>query len=69
MARDNVLPYAAFGKVLENAGAERVSKESMEELNKIMTSYAHEVSKKAVKLARHSGRKTVKAKDIRLAVE
>jgi histone H3/H4 len=35
----------------------------------IMEDYANDISKEAIKLASHAGRKTVKAADIKMAAE
>lgn len=62
------LPKATMGKLLKNAGASRVSESAKIELAKILEEIGQEVGKKAVPFAKHAGRKTVKAEDIRLAV-
>ena len=49
------LPIAPVGRILKNAGAQREK--------------GDELAKKAVNFARHAGRKTVKAEDIKLAIK
>ncbi len=66
MAR-HILPAAAMEKLLKKCGAPRVSEEAKEALRDVLEEYANSVSKKAVDLANHSGRKTVKASDVKLA--
>ena len=54
-------------KILEEAGAERVSESAALELSEKLNSFAYEHARRAVKLARHAKRKTVKRQDVELA--
>ncbi len=58
---------SAMEKILRDAGAERVSKSAKVALAELLETHGEEVSKKALRFATHSGRKTVTAKDIELA--
>ena len=60
---------ARVEKLIRNAGAQRVSAEAIETMNEIVTNYGKNLAKYAVEIARHSGRKTVKESDVRLASE
>lgn len=62
------LPKSTMGKILKDAGAERVGEDAKEELAIILEEIGEEVGRRAVPFAKHAGRKTVKAEDIRLAV-
>ena len=61
------IPNSSAKKILENAGAKRVSAEASEEFVHVLTDLALEISKKAIELSKHSGRKTVQEEDIILA--
>jgi histone H3/H4 len=58
---------ARVEKLIRAAGAGRVSADAINRLNEVLTDYATNIAKYAVEIARHSGRKTIKENDIKLA--
>ncbi len=69
MAGKRLLPLAAMEKLLKKSGAPRVSDKAKAALKDVLENKAEEIAEKAVKLAGHAGRKTVKAGDIKLAAK
>ena len=58
---------ARVEKLIRDAGAFRVSADAIDRLNEILTEYGTQLAKYAIEIAKHSGRKTVKDSDIKLA--
>jgi len=63
-----MIPLAAMEKLMKTAGAGRVADKAKAVLRDHLEEFAEKVSQNAVKYASHSGRKTVKGSDIKLAV-
>ena len=58
---------APIYRILKKSGAERISEESTDELRRTIEDVTLAISKSAVEMARHAGRRTVMADDIKLA--
>lgn len=63
------LANAPISRLLKKSGAARVGADATEAMIEVAEDYILRVGAEANKLARHAGRKTVKAEDIRLAVQ
>jgi len=60
---------APMHKLIKKAGADRVSEDSAIALGKALDEIGLKIAKEALDFAHHAGRKTVKAKDIEIAME
>ena len=56
-----------FERIIKKTGIKRVSREAMEEIRDCIEDMALDISEQASRLSKHAGRKTVKAKDVKLA--
>lgn len=67
--KGTIIPKAPVGRILLNVGAKRVSASAVDAFTEVLISKAEKIGTKAVKIAKHSGRKTVKAGDVKLAAK
>lgn len=67
MPDKKILSLSAMEKLMKAAGAHRVSEESKETLRDVLEGIGEKLSKEAIELSRHANRRTIKAKDIKLA--
>ena len=66
---ERLIPLAAMEKIMKLAGAERVSDKAKEALKAAIEDIANDISQRAIKLAHHAGRKTIKDGDVKLAAK
>ncbi len=65
--RENILPFAPIGTLIQETTGKRVAKEAKVTAANLLEELTEKIVKKANLLAEHSGRKTIKSKDITLA--
>ncbi len=67
--KTQTIPRAPVGRILQKSGAKRVSQDATEAFADIIEEIATEIATKANQIAKHSGRKTVLDKDVKLAAK
>lgn len=65
----NEIKTAPMKRLIKQAGAARVSRASAETLSEVLESIGLRIAKEAIDYAEHTGRKTVKERDIKIAVK
>ena len=64
-----VLPIAAIERAARKAGVERISADAIEELRKVVEDLGLEIAIEAAAVAKHAGRRTIMASDIKLVAK
>ena len=67
--RETIIPKAPVGRIVMKVGAKRVSAGAIDTFAEVVNSIAEDIASQAIKIAKHSGRKTVQEGDIRLAAK
>jgi len=67
--RKKAISLSAMEKILKRIGAERVSDSGKEALREVLEEHGEKIGKRAWEIAKHSGRKTIRSTDIRLALK
>jgi len=69
MTKGRNLALAPMRRLLQQAGADRVSDNAALALGEVLEEIGVDVASRALTLARHAGRKTITREDIRLAAK
>jgi histone H3/H4 len=67
MSDTQELGLSAMYRIIKKSGGERISEDAAEELRKVLEGIGMKISRQAVDLGSHAGRRTIKAEDIALA--
>ena len=62
-----IIPKAPVARILIESGAKRVADDALVVFSELIDDIASEIGERAVRIAKHSGRKTVQAGDIKIA--
>jgi len=65
----NIIPKAPVARILQEAGAKRVSADAVDSFAEVIQEIAEEIATQAARIAKHSGRKTVQEGDVKLAAK
>ncbi len=63
-----LLPHAQVRRLIIDSGIKRVSNDAIKEFERVLVEYGSIISQEAMFIANENKRKTVKAKDIALAI-
>ena len=63
------LSITAMHRIIEKAGADRVSESACKELARVLEETGTKIGREALDFAMHAGRKTVKGRDVKIATE
>ena len=64
-----MIPKAPIARILLDAGAKRVGADAVDAFTDLLEDLALDIGQHALRIAKHSGRKTVQEGDIKLAVK
>ncbi len=67
--KTTTIPKAPVARILITAGAKRVSAKASEAFADVLHNMGLEIGERAVRIAKHSGRKTVQAGDVKIATK
>ena len=67
--KGNILPKAPIGRIMKKNGVKRVTDEALEIMSNKLQLFAEEICTQAIKIAKHSKRKTILASDVKLALK
>jgi len=67
--KTSTIPKAPAARILMNQGAKRVSADAVDAFVEVITQIAEDIGEQSVRIAKHSGRKTVQEGDVKLAAK
>mgnify|MGYP001559695501 CR=1 FL=1 len=67
--KSSIIPNAPVARILQGAGAKRVSEDAVVAFADVIHAIAEDIATQAAKIAKHAGRKTVQDGDIKLAAK
>jgi histone H3/H4 len=67
--KGNIIPKAPISRIMKSCGAKRISDDGLDIFSLKLQDYAEGICTQAVKIAKHSGRKTVLDSDLKLAMK
>lgn len=67
--KGNTIPKAPLSRIMKKIGVKRVSDDGLETFSNLLENYAETISKQAIRVSKHSGRKTILESDIKLALK
>jgi len=66
--KGNILPKAPIARIMKENGAKRISDDALEEFSNKLEKFGEKLCDHSIRIAKHSGRKTVNSSDIKLAL-
>ena len=63
------LPIAPIGRIIKNAGAQRITDDAIDVLRDYLEKEGERVAHESINMAKHAGRKSVKGDDIKLVIK
>ncbi len=67
--KERIILKAPCVRILQRGGAERVGEDAAEAFSEVLEEVGITIAQQAVKIAEHSGRKTVNGGDVKLAAK
>ncbi len=61
-------PLAPVDRIFHKAGADRVGEDAVQLLRDILEAIAYDIASRSIELAKHAGRRTVTADDVKMVV-
>ncbi|MEM5812151.1 MAG: NFYB/HAP3 family transcription factor subunit [Candidatus Aenigmatarchaeota archaeon] len=61
-------PYTPIGRIAKKSGVKRISDSALKAIREIILEEAEEKAREIVKIAEHSGRKTVLRRDVQFVI-